>query len=45
MLIGGVLIRGFRNNQDINWWGIHLTNWWGIHLTNDIPKQSQIGGY
>ena len=20
ILIGGVLIRGFRNNQDINWW-------------------------
>jgi hypothetical protein len=20
ILIGGVLIRGFQNNQDINWW-------------------------
>ena len=25
ILIGGELIRGFQNNQDINWWGI---NWW-----------------
>ena len=25
ILIGGVFIRGFQDNQDINWWGI---NWW-----------------
>ena len=31
-LIGGVLIRGFQNNQDINWWNngkmlIQLGGW------------------
>ena len=25
ILIGGILICGFQNNQDTNWWGI---NWW-----------------
>jgi hypothetical protein len=25
ILIGGLLIRGFQNNQNINLWGI---NWW-----------------
>jgi hypothetical protein len=25
ILIGRVLICGFQNNQDINWWSI---NWW-----------------
>ncbi len=26
ILIGGVLIRGFRSNQDINWCGINWCN-------------------
>ena len=26
ILIGGVLIRRFQNNQDINWWGVNWQN-------------------
>jgi hypothetical protein len=36
ILIGGVLIRGFQNNQDINWWDI---NWW-----NNGKMLIQLGG-
>jgi hypothetical protein len=36
ILIGGLLIRGIQNNQDINWWGI---NWW-----NNKKMWIQLGG-
>ena len=36
ILIGGVLIRGFQINQDINWGGI---NWW-----NSGKMLIQLGG-